>query len=225
MTLNNTTVTNAAVANATVANGALAVLVRLTLAASLVSCLSACSLFWSSEEAATIALADGSFTKDGTVSLAGPIPAIQPASAILASAQALGFVPTEAVHDGSWVSIDSKSGMVRLMSGSDEIRSGVAEGAKSLRSGTFQLRHKQRSALWHAPESYFSSRGLSVPSNGAKDRFLRGALGEFSLFIDKTTPIHSGPLWTPELGGLKVDENLLSSMYYSLEVGAPIEIR
>lgn len=214
-----------AVGSMTVAKRTLGAVVRLSVAASLVSSLSACSLFWSSDETATMALADGSFIKDGAVSLAGPIPGIQPASAILASAQALGFVPTEAVHDGSWVSIDSNSGVVRLMNGSNEVRSGLAEGAKSIRSGTFQLRHKQRSALWHAPETYFSSRGLSVPANGAKDRFLRGALGEFSLFIDKTTPIHSGPLWTPELGGLKVDENLLSSMYYSLEVGAPIEIR
>jgi hypothetical protein len=191
----------------------------------LVTCLSACSLFSSSEQTGLEALPEGSYPKDGTVSLAGPIPAIQPASSIMASARALGFVPTEAVHDGSWVSIDSSSGMVRLMNGANEVRSGVAEGAKNLRSGTFQLKHKQRSALWHAPASYFASRGLSIPSDGAKDRFLRGALGEFSLFIDKTTPIHSGPLWTPELGGVRVEENLLSSMYYSLEVGAPIEIR
>jgi len=186
--------------------------------------LSACSLLSSSEDAkSTVPVT--TYPSTGIVSLAGPIPAIQPPSAILASARALGFVPTQAIHDGSWVSIESSTGMVRLMNGSSELRSGVAEGAKKLRAGTFQLRHKQRSALWHAPESYFASRGLAVPAAGAKDRFLRGALGEFSLFIDKATPIYSGPLWTPELGGVRVEENLLSSMYYSLKVGAPIEVR
>ena len=186
--------------------------------------LSACSLLSSSNDSKLSPPATN-YSGEGIVSLAGPIPAIQPPSAILASARALGFVPTQAIHDGSWVSIESSTGMVRLMNGSSELRSGVAEGAKNLRTGTFQLRHKQRSALWHAPESYFASRGLAVPAAGAKDRFLRGALGEFSLFIDKATPIHSGPLWTQELGGLRIEENLLSSFYYSLEVGAPIEVR
>jgi hypothetical protein len=111
------------------------------------------------------------------------------------------------------------------MEGSKEIAQGAIEGVSSLRPGTFSVRHKQRSALWHAPEEYFAARGLEVPAAGTKARFLRGALGEFALFIDKDTPIHSGPIATDEIGGIRAEEDLLSQLYYSLEVGSPIEVR
>lgn len=162
---------------------------------------------------------------DGSVSVAGPVPALEPLSALVESAHALGFVPAEAFHDGKWLSIDSKSNTVRLMDGQSEIRSGPVAGASLLRPGTFAIQHKQRGALWYAPDQYFSSRGLKVPGTGERGRYLRGALGDFSLFIDKNTPIHSGPVESREIGGIRAEENLLSEIYYSLDVGAPIEVR
>ncbi len=163
--------------------------------------------------------------RDGSVAVGGPIPAIQPLSELLKSAQALGFSPVDVMHEGHWLSIDTQNNTLRLMEGAKEVMRGEVQSDSSLRPGTFSLKHKQRSAPWYAPDEYFNSRGLSVPGEGEKGRFLRGALGEFALFLDKQTPLHSGPIASAELGGVKVDETVLSRVYYSLEIGAPIEVR
>ena len=58
-----------------------------------------------------------------------------------------------------------------------------------------------------------------------RERFRRGALGEYVLYIDPEIPLHSGPIWTSDLGGVRLDDKDLSRIYYQLRLGAPIEIR
>jgi hypothetical protein len=111
------------------------------------------------------------------------------------------------------------------MEGDKEISVSSGEGFENLKPGTYHVLHKQRNALWYAPDSYFSSRSLPLPAQGDRSRFRRGALGEFVLYVDKETPIHSGPVWSAEVGGVRLGSADLSRMYYSLDVGAPIEVR
>jgi hypothetical protein len=94
-----------------------------------------------------------------------------------------------------------------------------------IESGTFSLKHKQRQAAWHAPEEYFARRGLPVPGEGERGRFLRGAYGEFALFWDKSAALHSGPMTLEGTKAIQVREDVLSQLYYSLPIGAPIEVR
>ncbi len=148
-----------------------------------------------------------------------------PIEPIAEPGSAVGFLPNEISHQGSWLSINLMSRTISLMEGDKTLSTSQAQGLSSLKPGKYELRHKQRNPLWYAPDSYFVSRGVPVPPEGDKNRYLRGAFGDFALFIEKDLPIHCSPVWTPEIGGIQISEGDLSKMYYLLPVGAPIEVR
>ncbi len=140
---------------------------------------------------------------------------------------ALGFVPASlhGAPTGSWVSIDTSKKSLELMKGDQVVAHLSGLGVESLKPGLFKVKHKQRNPLWYAPDSYFTARSLPTPMEGDKARFRRGALGDFVIFLDQDTPIHSGPIWLDSIGGVKMDEAELSKLYYSLEVGAAVEVK
>ena len=170
----------------------------------------------------------------GSITIARPVPQAQDLSAAL-----LGFMPRKGEHVISqnapndsgalkasyWLSVDRASKAIALMQGERQVEHFIGEGVQSLSEGRYELAHKQRSALWYAPDSYFLARGETPPKPGDKARFRRGALGEFSLFVTKDIPVHSGPVWTDEIGGVRLTETEIAKLYYSLEPGALIEVR
>ena len=157
------------------------------------------------------------WNQDGMIAMSRPLPSINSTSSLTG----LGFIPSA---KGSWLAIDRGTGEVQLMEEKKSISSAFGVGANRLQPGTYEIQHKQRNAPWYAPDAYYKARGLPVPPEGDKTRYMRGALGEFVLYIDKSTPIHSGPIWNPEIGGVKVDEITLAKIYYSLEVGDTIRV-
>jgi hypothetical protein len=165
---------------------------------------------------------DVAWLRDGMIAISRPLPG----ASSIADTRALAFMPViQATHSGTWLSISSAEKSVKLMSGDSVITSASGDGLEKVTPGTYQLLHKQRNALWYAPDSYFSSRNLTVPPQGDKSRFRRGALGDFVLYINKDTPIHSGPFWSSDIGGIRLDDSELSRIYYQLPVGAEIEIQ
>lgn len=96
--------------------------------------------------------------------------------------------------------------------------------ASKLPAGTYTIAHKQRNPLWYAPDEYFSARGLKVPDQGDKMRFLRGAYGDFALFLDADKAIHSGPFDLQEISGIRCEEKEMSKIFYSMEVGDRVQI-
>lgn len=136
----------------------------------------------------------------------------------------LGFVPVES-EKGKWLSVDTTKGTISLMEGTNPVAIAHGEGAIKLSPGSYQLMHKQRSPLWYAGDTYFSKRGLPIPAAGDKERYRRGALGDFALFIDKDTSLHSALVWSDEVGGLRINDLDLRKIYYSLDVGSRIEIK
>lgn len=157
-----------------------------------------------------------------TISRAAP-----PASGKASERAMLGFVPAtlNGTPTGSWLSIDKETHDINLMKNDQVVSKLKGEGLDKLEAGLYKVKHKQRNPLWYAPDTYFQERNQQPPAEGDKARFRRGALGEFVVFIDQDTPIHSGPLWLQEIGGIKMDEADLSKIYYSLEVGSTIEVK
>jgi hypothetical protein len=100
-----------------------------------------------------------------------------------------------------------------------------AEGAEQLDQGAFTITVKEEHPLWYAPRSYFEKRSLNIPKDGSRDRFRRAALGNRALFLNNNLPIHSGPLWLEEIGGIKVGSNDMSTLYSMLDVGTRVEVR
>ncbi len=137
----------------------------------------------------------------------------------------LGFVPITGSHIGVWLSVDTRSKKIELMDGNRVLASSLIEDAEAISPGNYQILHMQKDALWYAPDSYFIKRNLAVPGQGDKQRFRRGALGEYAIFINKDTPIHSGPVNAEEIGGIRVKESDLSKIFYQLQIGSVIDVR
>ena len=165
---------------------------------------------------------DSSF--EGSIVIARPMPVAKPISPT-ETPRLLGFLPTQFAVVGDWVVIDRTAGTATLMSGATQKLAVPVEGAQSLSPGTYTVLHKQRHPLWYAPDAYFEMRNQPPPPQGDRLRYRRGALGEFAIFLSQDTPIHSGPMWLGEIGGLKLSENDLSRLYYQLETGAVVEVK
>lgn len=146
-------------------------------------------------------------------------------SGALDSGALLGFMPLPPSQAALWLSIDTRAGTIALMRGSTEIVGMQGQGAQELKAGTYTVVHKQSDPRWYAPDSYFTRRGLPVPPEGDRARLRRGALGEHAIFLDKDTPLHTGPIWSAEVGGVKVESGAFGHIYEQLDVGSKVEIK
>ena len=99
------------------------------------------------------------------------------------------------------------------------------EGTQYLKEGSFSVTQKEQRALWYAPKEYFINRALPVPAEGSRERFKRAALGSQTLFLNDQTPIHSGPVWLKEIGGVRVKSSAMSEIYSMVQVGTRVEVR
>lgn len=205
---------------------------------SLASALSGCSAIFS-EAPQTDQPPELAWIQDGLLAIARPVPPVASTLALrsprgenetlpavaLDSSSMLGFMPLPPTQVAAWLSIDTARQTVSLMSGQTILKELTGEGLRSLTPGTYSIAHKQESPLWYAPDSYFEARGLSVPPEGDRARFRRGALGERAIFLDKNTPLHNGPIWSAELGGVKLADGVLEELYAVLEIGSTVEVR
>lgn len=164
---------------------------------------------------------DRAFKPSGIVVVSRPAPAPKVGTNI----PLLAFLPVNQGHEGKWLSIDRKLSKLTLMEGAAALFTIDGEGLENLKAGIYSVIHKQKSPLWYAPDTYFTARMEPVPAEGDKDRYRRGALGEFAMFLDKDTPLHCGPVSLPEIGGARLSDVPFSRVYYSLPVGAPVEVR
>lgn len=114
--------------------------------------------------------------------------------------------------------------LTALMPGSSPVTF-KAEGAALLPQGSFAVTMKEEAPLWYAPREYFTSRALDVPSEGSRSRFRRAALGSRAMYLDNQTPIHSGPVWLKEIGGLRVKQTEMERIYSMVTVGTRVEVR
>jgi hypothetical protein len=100
-----------------------------------------------------------------------------------------------------------------------------AQGTYALKPGSYKVALKQTEPLWYAPPTYYLRRGIQVPADGSKARYMRGALGSKAIFLDREIPIHSGPVWTEEIGGLRLSEEDMARIFDAVAVGGRVEVR
>lgn len=136
---------------------------------------------------------------------------------------AYGFSPTAPAGSKSLI-LDTSRKTAKLMQAGKEIARAKLLDSSGMTPGEYQVAHKQRNPLWYAPQDYFSSRGISVPVEGDKRRYLRGAFGDFALFVSPSEAIHSGPFSLSELNGARVEEQDFAKIFYLVEVGDSIRI-
>jgi hypothetical protein len=200
-------------------------LATLSLCLLIAGCLSGCSLM------AAPSRSDKAWLLDGSLALSRPVP---PPSKLLAAA------PLEVASDTPRASLKASStensnAASIVISRNDKtltaMRPGESplvlrtEGAQHLKAGSFSITQKQEDPLWYAPNRYFTKRSLSVPPEGSRERFKRAALGSRTLFLNDQTPIHSGPVWMQEIGGLQVKPSEMAQIYSMIAIGTRVEVR
>lgn len=165
---------------------------------------------------------NSAFMRDGIISIFRQAPPVRNS---IDAGTMLGFVPLPALRHGAWAAIDRRAGTIELRDGEQVLGKISVEGLDRLSPGVHHIVHKQKSPLWYASDEYYAKRSLPIPPQGDRSRLLKGALGSMAIYLDKNTPIHTGPVWTSEVGGVRLEESDLSRLYYSLPVGATIDIR
>jgi hypothetical protein len=130
-----------------------------------------------------------------------------------------------ALQRGTWLDIDRTLREARVMEGEKVIDKIQSEDLFALTPGSYQVVHKQRNPLWYASDDYFSRRNQEIPLASAQERYRRGALGDYVIFIDERTPLHDAPLKSPEVGGARLAEKDIAKIFYRLDTGARVVVR
>lgn len=179
---------------------------------------------------------DGSFLKSGSLGLSRPAPLAPKGratdSSSLASKDIRASLSPSALNN-SELSSEASSAIV-ISRGDRTITANIpgndplvisAEGAQRLAPGSYTITMKEERPLWYAPREYFVNRSLKVPNEGSRERFRRAALGNRAIYLNNQAPIHSGPVWLSEIGGLRLDHRKMEQLYSMVPVGTRVEVR
>lgn len=153
------------------------------------------------------------FQPSGSILIARPAPMVF----IGSEGSLLGFFGTSSVQ------IDRSRGEI-VVTGAESIRVKIS-GIENLTGSEAVVSLKQKDPVWYAPEEYYRKRGLVVPPDYSRDRFLKGVLGEYVLYLNDEVPLHSGRFELDEVGGLRAEDTKdFSKIYYALNVGSKVSI-
>jgi lipoprotein-anchoring transpeptidase ErfK/SrfK len=147
-------------------------------------------------------------------------------------AQVLGFGPlptrplvTKAKLQPSYaLVIKRESGVIGVVENGRVTRLIECEGSTLIKPGEYTVEHKQEQPVWYASDEYFSARSLSLPLEGGRDRFLKGAYGSHALFLSSSIALHSAPLWSKEVGGVRLPSEELQALFSNLPLGSPVKV-
>ena len=183
------------------------------------ACFSACSA--PNQKVASPTSNPSQVAASGAVSLVRPLPAESSSAPV----RMLGFAPAMGIRDGLWLEFNREERRLKLMQGEERLLSAEIEGDAEIRNGTYRLLHKQTKPAWYAPDSYFIARKLPVPPKTDSRRFLKGAFGDFVIVFDGDLTLHNAPLWAKDVKGLRLADNDLAKLFYSLEGDSLVEVR
>jgi len=170
---------------------------------------------------------DRTWLRDGSLGLSRPVPAAS-RSADSASARASLRTDHTSAPDGggsNFIVISRKDKTLTAVSPGSSPLVFKSEGAQNLPEGTFSVTLKEENPLWYAPPDYFQKRSLPIPEEGSRERFKRAALGSKTIFLSNHTPIHSGPVWMEEIGGVRLGAAEMQQLFSMITVGTRVEIR
>ncbi len=167
---------------------------------------------------------------DGTLALSRPVPQISttplaPTTKTLASNNLPEPLPLMDGENGPALIVSRKTKTITALQPGQAPLVLHTEGTQYLVEGSFSVTLKEENPLWYAPRDYFTKRSLDVPEEGSRERFRRAALGTRSLFLNNQTPIHSGPVWMQEIGGLRVTPQEMTQLFSMVSIGTRVEIR
>ncbi len=141
----------------------------------------------------------------------------------------LGYFPPRLsklpANNEIWMEFDQAERQLKIYEGKELLQTVAAESDGKIQCGEYLVQSKQSDPRWYATNHYYTSRGLPVPSDISPERYLQGALGSQALFLSENLAIHSSPLWTDEVGGVRVDRQTLSKVFERAPLGVSVIVR
>jgi len=210
-----------------------------TLAAILACSSTACSL---SKGDAFVSRQIPTLETSGTIIISGALPSRQSTYDGLRTAEKqktpfaslLGYAPsasklkpahyTPAMNE-YWLEISREQARIVVRRGEEQVGEFMTDGSFAVSAGSYIVESKEQNPSWYAPDEYFLARSREVPTPGSSERFRRGALGRAALFASSGLIIHSSPIWTPEVGGLRVEVSAIEELFSKLTPGTRIDIK
>lgn len=162
---------------------------------------------------------NSNFSESGSLVIARQAPSVFNGEA----AHALGFMPL--TSSGSEVLIHPSDKTIELLINGAPIDKIQISDSITLGEGVYSVLLKQENPMWYATEEYYNLRGLPVPAEGSRERYLKGALGSNVLFLTPEIFLSDAPYYSPEVGGIVIsDKEAFSRFYSALSVGAKVTV-
>lgn len=171
-----------------------------------------------------------SFLESGSISISRPVPQFngEPAR-VMAFMPVLPEIPELPgridPEQKLSVVIDVTSKTISVKRGTEELIQSDITASEDLTKGEFSVTLKQASPLWYAPDDYFLMRGQEPPIEGSSERYRKGALGSYAIFLNDGVIIHSSPIPDPLINGFLLDDDKITSIYSILEPGMRIIVQ
>ncbi len=158
--------------------------------------------------------------KDGSISISRKIPTITETSH-----SALGFMPFQ--KSAPKVTILLSEGILKIGSKDANIAN---KGLKpknlaQLTTGDFLVSMIENNPVWHASDQYFLERGMTIPKEGSKERYLKAVLGQSAIFLNDGSAIYSSRFGSDQIKGINLKQKDFKQVAKLLSIGAQVTIK
>lgn len=140
------------------------------------------------------------------------------------SNQIISFLSSDDNIEGNWLLVDIKRHTLSIKQGDNTLETFAIQGNSGLRPGIYSVFHKEQEPLWYANDNYYLSRNLVPPQRDSRERYVKGALGSYAIFLNDNFAIHDSKIGSYDVQGIRVDSNDIQKVYSSLKSGALVRV-
>ena len=181
--------------------------------------LCSCTLYTQRQETINQAV-ETTYNQSGMIAIAESLPTYKSEL----SPQIVSFLAADNKIEGNWLLIDTKHRTLSIKNGDETLDTVAIKGNMGVRPGMYSVFYKEESPLWYASDNYYYSRNLTPPQKYSQERYVKGALGNFAIFLNENIAIHDSKINTFDVQGLRIDSNDIKKVYSSLKSGALVRV-
>ena len=160
------------------------------------------------------------YNQNGMIAISESLPTIKSDL----SPQIVTFLAADNKIDGNWLLVDTRRRTLSIKNGDTTLDTVAIQGNIGVRPGMYSVFYKEESPLWYATDNYYYSRNMTPPEQFSKERYVKGALGNFAIFLSENIAIHDSKISTFDVQGLRIDSNDIKKVYSSLKSGALVRV-
>ncbi|MGI6681115.1 MAG: L,D-transpeptidase [Bdellovibrionota bacterium] len=179
-----------------------------------------CSIYTNGQGLNKLEASLPTYNKSGMIALSGSLPTFQSD----VSPKIVAFLSTDNKIQGNWLLVDTKERTLEIKRGDATLETILLKGNIGVRPGIYSVFSKEEAPLWYASDSYYYNRNLVPPRRDSKSRYVKGALGNFAIFLNDNLAIHDSKINSFDVQGLRLGSNDIKKVYSMLESGALVRV-